>query len=129
MMMPLRFWMAHDTAEIMALMSDFLPPGKRLACFYAHMLSLPAPATCTCTAVASGGSHCNANNKLREFETNQGLELDKRSSARLRDAAGCVMEVLDTVCLYSGPHARLSVTPHARARTRCDASFATCSKS
>jgi hypothetical protein len=31
MMMPLRFWMAHDTAEIMALMSDFLPPGKRLA--------------------------------------------------------------------------------------------------
>jgi hypothetical protein len=28
MMMPLRFWMAHDTAEIMALMSDFLPPGK-----------------------------------------------------------------------------------------------------
>ncbi len=31
MMMPLRFWMAHDTAGIMALMSDFLPPGKRLA--------------------------------------------------------------------------------------------------
>ncbi len=26
MMMLLRFWMAHDTAEIMALMSDFLPP-------------------------------------------------------------------------------------------------------
>ncbi len=28
MMMPLRSWMAHDTAEIMALMSDFLPPGS-----------------------------------------------------------------------------------------------------